>query len=265
MITSTSNPRIQAARKLRRRSGRDDAGAYLVEGSRAVIEALEIGPVREVFVDPSSVDAPAIERAAAKVETEVTPVSAQVIKALSESTSPQGAVAVLIAPRDCLDSMDEDVDLVVVLVEVRDPGNAGTLVRSAVAAGAGAVFFSTRAVDVLNPKTVRAAAGNLWRTRVIRDADLGDTVAGLRARGFSIYGTAADGPRRHDDIDLVGRSAIVIGNEAWGLPDEARALVDEVVAISMPGPVESLNAAMAGSILLFEAVRQRDARRHAGP
>ena len=257
MITSTSNPRVQAARRLRRRSGRDDAGAYLVEGSRAVLAALELGPVREVFLDPDSPEAGSVREAAARVDLPVTEVSANVIKALSDSTSPQGAVALMVAPRDCLDELPDDVDLVLVLAEVRDPGNAGTLLRSAVAAGAGAVFFSTGAVDVLNPKTVRAAAGNLWRTRVVRDADLGATVAGLRERGFSVYGTAADGARGHDEVDLTGRSAIVVGNEAWGLSAEAGALVDEVVAIRMPGPTESLNAAIAGSIVLFEAVRQR--------
>jgi RNA methyltransferase, TrmH family len=258
MISSTSNPRIQAARKLRRRPGRDEAGAYLVEGSRAVIAALEANaPVQEVFLDPDGLDAGLIEQAAARVVAPLTLVSDRVINALSDSTSPQGAVAVVTAPLDHLDSMDADLDLVLVLAEVRDPGNAGTLLRSAVAAGAGAVFFSTGAVDVLNPKTVRAAAGNLWRTKVVRDADLGATVAGLRSRGFGVYGTAADARRGHDEVDLAGRSAIVIGNEAWGLPDEARALVDDIVSIRMPGPVDSLNAAIAGSIVLFEAVRQR--------
>ena len=257
MITSTSNPRIQAARKLRRRSGRDKAGAYLVEGTRAVLAALEAGPVRDVYLDPDSPDAGAVREAAARVDLPVTTVSEQVVRALTDSTTPQGAVAVLAAPRDGLDSMDESVDLALVLAEVRDPGNAGTLLRSAVASGAGAVFFSTGAVDVLNPKTVRAAAGNLWRTRVVRDADLGETTTGLRQRGFAVYGAAADGVRGHDEIDLTGRVAIVVGNEAWGMSAAARALVDEVVAIRMPGPVESLNAAIAGSIVLFEAVRQR--------
>jgi TrmH family RNA methyltransferase len=191
------------------------------------------------------------------VDVPVTSVDGRVIKALSEATTPQGAVAVMIAPLDCFDSLDDGVDLVLVLAGVSDPGNAGTLVRSAVAAGAGAVVFTTGSVDALNSKTVRATAGNLWATRMIRDVTVTQASAELKERGFTLFGADSSAPRAHDEADLTGRSAIVVGNEAWGLPEEAAAVVDELVAIRMPGPVESLNAAIAGSILLFEAVRQR--------
>lgn len=257
VITSTTNPRIQAARKLRRRAGRDEAGSYLVEGTRAVLAALEVGgPVREVFLDPESGGAGGVEAAAARVKVQVTHVGDRVIKALSDSETPQGAVAVLDAPRDSLDSIG-DADLVLVLAGVADPGNAGTLVRSAVAAGAGAVVFATGSVDVLNPKTVRAAAGSLWRIPLIRELTVAGAAGQLKELGFTLYGTEATAPKGHDEVDLRARVAIVVGNEAWGLPDEAREVVDEVVAIRMPGPAESLNAGIAGSILLFEAVRQR--------
>jgi TrmH family RNA methyltransferase len=258
VITSTTNPRIQAARKLRRRAGRDAASAYLLEGARAVVAALDAGgPVREIFLDPEIQTAAEIEAAAARMEVPVTHVGARVIKALSDSATPQGAVATMSAPLDCFDSMDEGVDLVLVLAGVSDPGNAGTLVRSAVAAGAGAVIFSTGSVDVLNPKTVRATAGNLWSTRIIRDVDMAEAARSLKERGFTLYGTSATRTRGHHEIDLRSKCALVIGNEAWGLPEEAAAVIDEVVSIHMPGPVESLNAGIAGSILLFEAVRQR--------
>lgn len=261
MITSTSNPRIQEARRLRRRSGRDDAAAYLVEGVRAVTAALESGgPVREVFLDPDADGADLVAASARGAGVDVTPVAERVVKALSESTTPQGAVAVLAAPRDSFDSMADDVDLVLVLAGVADPGNAGTLVRSAVAAGAGAVVFPSGAVDALNSKTVRATAGHLWSTRIIRDVSLTAAADDLKARGFTLYGLSARGGRRHDEADLRARVALFVGNEAWGLPEEAAAVVDELVAIRMPGPAESLNAAIAGSILLFEAVRQRSAR-----
>jgi TrmH family RNA methyltransferase len=257
MITSTTNPRIQAARRLRRRSGRDDAGEYLLEGARAVAAALDAGaPVRAVFLDPEGAAADAVEAAAARAGLPVTHVSERVVAALSESPSPQGAVAVMVAPRDCLDSVGE-IDLVLVLAGVADPGNAGTLVRSAVAARAGAVVFTKGSVDVTNSKTVRAAAGNLWHVPIVRDADIAEVGAGLKARGFTILGADASAPRGHHEVDLRGPVALVVGNEAWGLPDDARALLDDVVSIRMPGPAESLNAAIAGSLLLFEAVRQR--------
>jgi RNA methyltransferase, TrmH family len=249
VITSTTNPRIQAARKLRRRSGRDAAGEYLVEGMRAVLAALEAGgPVREVFLDPTAAGIDAL-RAAIPAGVTVTEVSDRVVTTLSDSLSPQGAVAILEAPRGGLESMADDADLVLVLAEVSDPGNAGTLVRSAVAAGAGAVIFTTGAVDVLNPKTVRAAAGSMWQIPIVRDVPVAEAAAQLKERAFTLFGTEAAAPLGHDEADLRGRVAIVVGNEAWGLPDEARAVIDEAVAIRMPGPAES--------ILLFEAVRQR--------
>jgi TrmH family RNA methyltransferase len=258
VISSTSNPRIQSARRLRRRSGRDAAAAYLVEGYRAVTAALDAGaPVIEVFVDPDSDGADALRRAAQGSKVQVTDVSTGVVKALSDSSTPQGAVAILEAQATTLDDVDPDADLVLVLADVRDPGNAGTLVRSAVGAGAAAVLFGPGSVDPYNPKTVRSAAGHLWQARVIRDAPLGESARALRARGFTLVGTAAGATAAHHDADLTRRIAVVVGNEAWGLPAEARDLVDEVVGIPMPGPVESLNAAVAGSILLFEVVRQR--------
>jgi RNA methyltransferase, TrmH family len=261
VITSTTNPRIQSARKLRRRSGRDAAGEFLVEGTRAVLAALEANAaVREVFVNPDAPAAADVSAAASAAGVAITEVGERVINALSDSPSPQGSVAVLAVPDGDLDSLDDAVDLVLVLAGVADPGNAGTLVRSAVGAGAGAVVFTTGSVDVLNPKTVRATAGNLWRTRVVRDVGVGEAAAVLKARGFTLYGTDAVADKGHDEVDLRAPTALVIGNEAWGLPDEARAVLDEVVAIRMPGPAESLNAGIAGAIVLFEAVRQRARR-----
>jgi TrmH family RNA methyltransferase len=210
-----------------------------------------------VFVDPDTEGADDIRRAAARTKTRATEVSGTVVKALSDSTTPQGAVAIVEAPATTLDDVGPEADLVLVLADVRDPGNAGTLVRSAVGAGAAAVLFGPGSVDPYNPKTVRSAAGHLWQARVIRDAPLAESARELRARGFKLVGTAAGSPQAHHDADLTQRIAVVVGNEAWGLPEEARELVDEVVGIPMPGPVESLNAAVAGSILLFEVVRQR--------
>ena len=222
--------------------------------------ALELGsPVQEVYLDADRPEAVTITRAVEQAGLAVTLVSANVIKTLSEATTPQGTVAIVTAPTDALDSISGDIDLVLVLAEVGDPGNAGTLVRSAVAAGAGAVVFSTYSVDALNPKTVRAAAGHLWATKIIRDAPVEDVAAHLKKRGFRLIGTSVDARKGHDEVDLTGPSAIVVGNEGWGIPVEAEELMDELVAIRMPGPTESLNAGIAGSILLFEAVRQRSA------
>ena len=129
--------------------------------------------------------------------------------------------------------------------------------RSAAAAGAHAVVFSTRSVDPLSAKTVRSAAGALFRIPLVKDVDLLTAVAVLRARGFVIVATEAGAEISPDACDMTGPTALMFGNEAQGLPPEARPLVDTTVGIPMPGKMESLNVAVAGSIVLFEAVRQR--------
>lgn len=261
MITSTSNPRVQAARKLRRRAGRDEARAFLVEGSRAVVAALAAGAsVRDLFVDPDTSASAGVVRAASGSGVTITPASSAVIAALSDSTTPQGAVAVVGDPSVSLHDLAEGADLVLVLADVRDPGNAGTLLRSAVAAGADAIVFGAGSVDPFNPKTVRAAAGHLWSSGLVRGGALQEIAAALRERGFGMIGTAA-GAAPVYDTDLTGPTALVLGNEAWGLGDDAARFLDATVGVPMPGPAESLNVAVAGSIVLFEAVRQRFAAR----
>jgi TrmH family RNA methyltransferase len=123
--------------------------------------------------------------------------------------------------------------------------------------------FSSGSVDPLGPKTVRACAGALFSTPVVRDIDLGDAVSHLRDAGLMMVGTDARAPTAPEQVDLTGPVAVVVGNEAWGLPAEVSELLDETVGIPMPGPVESLNVGIAGSIVLFEAVRQR--RKARGP
>ena len=183
-------------------------------------------------------------------------VSDAVLKVMSEATTPQGVVAVAeMRPSSLFDVAEGD--LVVVLAEVRDPGNAGTLIRSAEAAGAAGIVFADGSVDPYGPKTVRAAAGSLFRLPIVRDVSLSDAVEVLKEAGHRVLGADATSPRHVDEVDLGGRIAFVLGNEAWGVPAGASALLDETVGIRMPGPTESLNVAVAGSILLFEAVRRR--------
>jgi TrmH family RNA methyltransferase len=216
-------------------------------------------PLMEVFVDESVPGARSLGETAARKGVTVVEVTASVIKALSDSTTPQGVVATARLRPATLPQLPEGVDLVLVLAQVRDPGNAGTLVRSAVAAGAGAVVFTPGTVDPLGPKTARAAAGALFEVPVI-GAELDDALAGLRALGFTTIGSDAAAPTGYDEIDLTGRVALVVGNEAWGMGDGAPRVLDRLVSIPMPGRMESLNVAVAGSILLFEAVRQRGRR-----
>jgi tRNA(Leu) C34 or U34 (ribose-2'-O)-methylase TrmL len=144
-----------------------------------------------------------------------------------------------------------------VLYAVRDPGNAGTVLRSADAAGADAIVFTDTSVDVYNPKTVRASAGSLFHLPVVRGAPAREAVALLRERGLRVLAATPDGEETIYETDLTGPTAVLFGNEAWGLPGEARALADRAVRIPIRGKSESLNLAAAAALFLFESVRQR--------
>ncbi len=219
-------------------------------------EAVRRLRVRDLFV---SEDFPLGEHErewdAARITPEV--VAPDVMQAMSDTTTPQGVLAVVETPRASLADLPAEADLVLVLADVRDPGNAGTLVRSAAAAGAGAVVFTAGSVDPYGPKTVRSSAAALFSLAVVTDVTTDDVAGELHTRGMTIVGTDAAAETSMYDSDLTRPIALVMGNEAAGLPDAARSITDEVVAIPMPGDAESLNVGIAGSLLLFEAVRQR--------
>lgn len=213
--------------------------------------ALEAGYVSDVFVAASATDLLASSITNAIVASD------GVIAALSSTSTPRGLVAVARDPSVVLADVAWTAGLAVLLAGVRDPGNAGTLVRCAAAAGADAVVFLKGSVDPLNPKTVRAAAGSLFQVPIVRTAELDETVEQLRAAGFVVVGADARADTPPAAIDLTARTAIVLGNEAWGLDPDSAAVLDARVRIPMPGPTESLNVSIAGAILLYEAVRQR--------
>lgn len=208
----------------------------------------------DVFVsdEPSDVVA-----AAAAAGARIHQVSDQILKAVSDAATPQGVVAVVELRDATLNELALDAGLVLVLLQIRDPGNAGTLIRSAAASGCGGVVFSTGSVDPFAPKTLRAAAGSVFRAPLVTKVELADAVGYLRTAGFSLVGADARSERSLYELDLERPSAIVLGNESWGLGDVDAQELDEVAGIPMPGPVESLNVGVAGSLFLFEAARQR--------
>jgi TrmH family RNA methyltransferase len=179
-----------------------------------------------------------------------------VAERVADTVTPQALFSVLGMVDTELSVLDR-VDLAVVCVDVRDPGNAGTVLRTADAAGAGAVICCGGTVDPFNPKTVRSSAGSVFGVPLVVVADLADALAALRQRGISCVGTAV-----HDGADYTARdwrtpSAIVLGNEAAGLEPSLLATLDGVVRIPMAGRAESLNVGVACGVLCFEILRQR--------
>jgi len=179
-----------------------------------------------------------------------------VLERVASATAPQPMLAAVRLPVVGLDAVPCN-GLVLVLHDVRDPGNAGTLVRSAEAAGASGVVFTGQSVDPVNPKTLRATAGAIFRVPVAC-ATLESALATFSAKGAVSYGTVIHGGMSYREVDLRRPTAVVVGNEASGLDDDALALCDERMSIEMVGAAESLNAGVAGSLILFEALRQRE-------
>ncbi len=271
---SARNPRITRLAKLaRRREERTEQRAFVVEGPVLVAVALDSGAqVVDVYVDEEAVERPAVHAMLARLAAVTDPwvVPAGTLDRVGDAVSSQGLVAVV--RRDDPAWPDPGAtDLVLVLCDVADPGNAGTLVRAAAAAGAGAVVLAG-GVDPTNPKVVRASAGAVFGVDVVV-AEVGpaevaavevaavEALTRLRAAGYRILAAVVDGGTPHDEVDLDGPVAVVVGNEAHGLPDRVVQAADQAVTIAMAGPTESLNVAMAGTVICFEALRQRRAGR----
>lgn len=232
----------------------------MVEGPVLVAEALAADlRVEAVFVEPGRHGELAGE--AARRGIAVHPVRPDVLARSLDTATPQGIAAVAASTVRALAGGLEAAagGLSLVLVDVADPGNAGTLLRAAEASGAAAVLFTEASVDPLGPKCVRASAGALFHLPVSGEGNAKQVLEGLGELGVRRVATVVRDGTPYDEVDLTGRVAVVVGNEAHGLPAELDDLIDVRVTIPMEGRSESLNVAMAGSVLCFEALRQRRA------
>ena len=258
MLTSLKNPKVAAVARLNKRTFREQDRRFLVEGAQGVREALRMTPpgIASLFVaDPLAELAVRARGAGVEVEH----VSEDVIRTLTSTLTPQPLVGVAPFVDIPLDAVrfGEDAACLGVLHQVRDPGNAGTVLRSADAAGASGVVFTKRSVDVYNPKTVRASAGSLFHLPVVREVETADAIAALRERGHRILAMDANGTENLYATELGGNVAFVFGNEAHGLPQEVVALADATVRVPHGGRAESLNLAAAATVCLFEWARRR--------
>ncbi|RZU31573.1 TrmH family RNA methyltransferase [Blastococcus saxobsidens] len=255
LLTERSG-RVAAARKLTRRNGRDAAGLFLAEGRQAVAEALaRPDGVREVFA--TEVAAAAHRDLLAGTTVPIRWVTDKAAAGLSETVTPQGLVAVCELRDVSAESLTTTPPprLSVALAELADPGNAGTVLRTADACGAGAVVFGAGSADPYGGKAVRSSAGSLFHVDVVRGAPLETLLPALRAAGVTVL--AADGggevelPALVADGRLAGPVLWLFGNEARGVPAELAALADARVRIPMRGRAESLNLAAAAAICLY--------------
>ncbi|MBK1788554.1 TrmH family RNA methyltransferase [Prauserella cavernicola] len=250
-------PRVVAARRLTTRQGRDEAGRFLAEGAQAVSEALRYGRVHEVFVTEAAAARHADLLADAP---RVSLINQRAAELLSETVSPQGLVAVCDPVTVPLETaLAGTPRLVAVLAGIADPGNAGTVLRVADAAGADAVVFAGDTVDVHNGKCVRASTGSLFHVPVARERDVAAVLTACSRAGLSVV--AAHG---HADEDLRSApglaepTAWLFGNEAHGLPDDVLAAADRVVKVPIYGKAESLNLATAAAVCLYASALRNE-------
>jgi TrmH family RNA methyltransferase len=248
-----TNSRVKEARKLSRRSVRTERRLFLADGPKAVEGALSVeGCVVEVFATRTALE----QYADLLADVGATLVDDRAIASLSDSVSPAGVVAVcrqIDAPLEHVVGVSSH--LLVICADVRDPGNAGTVIRTADAAGADAVVLAGQSVDAYNPKTVRATVGSLFHLPFAIAPDPAVAVRAARARGLRVL--AADGAGEVDlfEADLGMPTAWLFGNEARGLPDELAALADQRVAIPIHGRAESLNLSTAAAVCLYATAR----------
>jgi TrmH family RNA methyltransferase len=263
------SPRLKAARRLNKRAFRQRERAFLAEGPQAVAEAFHCGArITDLFVTvPARTRHHDLVAAIAAAGIPVHVVSGEVMDDLAQTVTPQGLLAVCgfvdvplaeVAQRAMAAPRDKPA-LIALLANVRDPGNAGTVLRTADAAGAHAVVFADASVDPYNGKCVRASAGSLFHLPVVAGARLEDVVVTLREAGLRVVAADGRAGRSLDDpgvqARLAGPTAWMFGNEAWGLPPELVALADEPVAVPIYGRAESLNLAAAAAVCLYASAR----------
>ena len=259
-------PRVVAAVKLHRATARRSAGLFLAEGVQAVTAALTHGDVRELFCTAAAAERhPALVAQAQARGVRINPVTPRAAAVLSDTVTPQGFVAVCtLVGVDVVSALTGAPRLVAVLVDAGEPGNAGTVIRVADAAGADGMLFAGDSVDVHNGKCVRASAGSVFHLPVARQRDTGRLADLLHGAGLQVLATAADGEVDLDDADelLTAPTAWLFGNEAHGLDSALAAAADHRLRVPIHGRAESLNLAAAAAVCLYasaRAVRRRPA------
>jgi RNA methyltransferase, TrmH family len=263
VITSSTNPRIKDVVRLRERRHRDRTGRFLVEGYREIGRALDGSlVVHTLFVCPPlflGENEPGLVERVRASGAEIVEVAEAPFRKASYRDRPEGLLAEAARFDTALDGIVLGVEALVLVAEaIEKPGNLGTMMRTAAAAGVTAVVAADPTTDPFNPNVVRASLGHLF-TIPLAVAGTPETIERLRTAGVAIVATTPHAGAAHYETDLTGPVAIVVGSEQYGLSDEWLDAANSRVTIPMPGTADSLNAATAAAVVLFEAVRQRTA------
>ena len=262
MISSTANPRVKNIVSLQKKGKeRRQQGLFVIEGKKLLEEVLRDAKdaVCEVYVTEAYLANESQKKALDGIAYEI--VSDGVMKTMAETMEPQGILATVRIPQYDKRALLAKEDAVwVALEDLRDPGNLGTVLRTAEAAGVTGVLLSGSSVDMYNPKVVRSTMGAIFRVPHFYADDFLEELEEMKRCGATLYAAHLLGTQYYDEPEYMGRSVILIGNEANGLSDEAAKKADCLVKIPMEGKAESLNAAVATSLFVYEAYRKRRIR-----
>ena len=263
MITSTSNSQVKEILQINTKGkARRESGLFVTEGIRMFREApadrIEKIYVSESFLQNEAHDRLLQEKLDACGQDRLETVSDRVFAALSDTKTPQGVLCLMKQYRYVLkDLLKKPAPCIMVLENLQDPGNLGTIVRAGEGAGISGVLMNRGCVDIYNPKTIRSTMGSVYRVPFCYTEDLAAEIGGLKTAGVPVFAAHLQGSCSYDMPDYRGGCAFLIGNEGNGLTEETAALADQYIRIPMEGQVESLNAGVASALLMYEAFRQR--------
>lgn len=261
IIRSRDNNHIKMLKKLQVKKYRNDNNEYMIEGIRFIEEAFESGVKIKYCLCSETIKNDRAEELIKSMEQKKIKVYVtedHVLKDVSDTVSPQGIIAVVEKENYDVESLRKKSSLIVIVDRVQDPGNLGTIIRTADAAGADAVILSNGTVDPYSTKVLRSTMGSIFHIPVVLVPDIVKFITEIKEEEFTVYITSLEASRSCYDEDYRRKSVIVVGNEANGVDDSIVYEADRLIRIPMPGKAESLNAAVACGILLFEIVRQRN-------
>lgn len=256
MITSATNSRVKNIIKLQKKAKeRREQNSFVVEGIKMFQEA-PVNQIKEVYISKSLHEKNTLSEKLAQVSYEV--VEDNVFAQMCDTKTPQGVLCVLrMFHYNLKEKLATANGIWMVLEDIQDPGNLGTILRTAEGAGIQGIIMTSNTVDIYNPKTIRSTMGSLYRVPFFITDHIEEILKNMANTGFSIYAAHLAGKRFYDEFSYTGKTAFLIGNEGNGLKDTTAELATAYLKIPMEGNVESLNAAVASSVLMYEAYRQR--------
>lgn len=259
MISSISNQQLKEITKLQKQPKyRRASSLFIAEGFKMVKEAAEKGCLVKTYISELVLGKKQESLEWLLKEFPYETVSGQVFRQLSDTVTTQGILGVVKQPSyNIKDILDDKKHIWLMLDDIRDPGNLGTIMRTAEGAGLSAVIMGKGTADLFNPKTVRSTMGSIFRMPFIYVDDITEIIKQIKDNGYSVYGTAMAGSIAYDKADYTKGAGIVIGNEANGIQERVLECITGSIHIPMDGKLESLNAAVAAAVVMYEAARQK--------